>query len=267
MTQNIQDLHKGLLKIVCEVHRICEENNIKYFMMAGTMLGAVRHKGFIPWDDDIDIGMTYDNFQKFISVFSQMNHPWLTSNLPLEKSYRYYLKLYDKNTTLIESYEKDAPHGIFIDIFPIVYGGDSYAHAKIEFYCSSLVNAMITRKRYSLNETGIKNRLVGFVSKYISEDFLIKALLNRYNKLSRKRTKLYTILGSSMFADTFPVEVYENLQLYVFEDTKLYGVVEYDRYLSNIFGNYMELPEESKRVPKHIYYLDLNRSYLEYKGQ
>lgn len=264
MEVNIKELHTGLLKIVCEVHRICEENDIKYFMMAGTMLGAVRHKGFIPWDDDIDIGMTYDNFKKFIDVFQKMNHPWLTSNLPLEKSYRFYLKLYDKNTTFIESYEDKNVRGVFIDIFPIVYGGDSYAKAKMEFVYTRFINAMLTRKVYNLKESGLSFKIVKLISHCFTKDFLITVLLKRYEKLSKKKTKLYTIPGSSVFGDTFPVEVYDNTKLYDFEDTKLYGVVDYDIYLKSIFGNYMELPDESKRVPKHIYYLDLNQSYLDY---
>lgn len=267
MEVNIKDLHQGLLKVVCEVHRICVENDIKYFMMAGTMLGAVRHKGFIPWDDDIDIGMTYDNFQKFIDVFQKMNHPWLTSNLPLEKSYRFFLKLYDKNTTMQERSEDECSHGIFIDIFPIVYGGNSYSKVKLEFLYTRFINAMLTRKVYDLKESGFSFKFVKLFSRLFSKDFLISVLLNRYKKLSKKKTKLYTILGSSVFGDTFPVEVYDNTKLYDFENTQLYGVVDYDRYLSSVFGEYMKLPDVKHQVPKHIFYLDLNTPYSEYNRQ
>lgn len=267
MDKQIEELHSALLKIVKEVHRICVDNDIKYFMMAGTMLGAVRHKGFIPWDDDIDIGMTYDNFKRFIDVFQKMNHPWLTSNLPLNKSYRFYLKLYDKNTTMKEGFEKEDFHGVFIDIFPIVYGGNTFAKAKLEFYYTRFINAMLTRKVYELNESGMLFRVVKWLSRFFSKDYLISILLKRYDKLSRKKTKLYTILGSSVFGDTFPTEVYDNTRLYDFEDTQLYGVVDYDRYLRSIFGDYMQLPSENKRVPKHIFFLDLNKSYLDYQNE
>ena len=125
LENNKRNLQLKILEMVKYLDSFCKENKIEYFIAYGSCLGAVRHKGFIPWDDDFDIGMTLENYNKFIELCKtklDTNKYFLQT---LETEPNYYLsfaKLRDINTTLIEEKNKDIAitKGVYIDIFPIV---------------------------------------------------------------------------------------------------------------------------------------------------
>ena len=118
---DIETLHQHILQILLSVDRVCREHNIKYYCWAGTMLGAVRHKGFIPWDDDMDICMPRPDYDRFM----MHAHEWLPAPLEalcIETSPTYpggFGKIVDSSTTLIERAHSDYLAGIYIDVFPI----------------------------------------------------------------------------------------------------------------------------------------------------
>ena len=118
---DIETLHQHILQILLSVDRVCREHNIKYYCWAGTMLGAVRHKGFIPWDDDMDICMPRPDYDRFMLHA----HEWLPAPLEalcIETSPTYpggFGKIVDSSTTLIERAHSDYLAGIYIDVFPI----------------------------------------------------------------------------------------------------------------------------------------------------
>src|SRR5690554_5979187 len=115
-------VHKVQLEIANEVKRICEKNNIKYFMIAGTLLGAVRHRGFIPWDDDLDIGMLRNDYKRFIELAAkELNDTYYLETWYTSSGYGMpFAKIRKNDTRYIEKSSKDVKchPGIFIDIFP-----------------------------------------------------------------------------------------------------------------------------------------------------
>lgn len=146
----LNQLQLHLLEMMKAFHTICENNNFTYYILYGTLLGAVRHKGFIPWDDDIDVGMPREDYDKLMNLPIE-NFP---SNLMLmtkwygqEKGSFLYAKLVDIKTTLIESVEERQIGGVFIDIFPIDGGGNFKIIAFIKLLISRLL-VSITRLNY-----------------------------------------------------------------------------------------------------------------------
>lgn len=124
MAENhIKDLQRIELEMLLEVDRICKKYNIRYFLVAGTLLGAIRHKGFIPWDDDIDICMPVEEYRKFCKVAkTDLKKEYFLQNSDTDFSNRWFSKVRKNNTTCIEKgYEKSKIHqGIWIDIFPLI---------------------------------------------------------------------------------------------------------------------------------------------------
>lgn len=118
----LQKLHAEILRIMDEIHRVCTKNGLTYYLVGGTLLGAVRHQGFIPWDDDLDIAMPRADFDRFIHIAekelgSEFYLNWITTN---PKYWLFFPKICLRNTTFDEGViKKDIPMGIFIDIFPL----------------------------------------------------------------------------------------------------------------------------------------------------
>ena len=262
-TNELKSLHEELLKMIKEIHKICVEHDIKYTMLAGTMLGAIRHKGFIPWDDDIDLGMTYDNYKKFVEIMAHLNHPWLEIDYPLADKYCYYTKVYDKNTTFIELDHQNDIKGVFVDVFPIVNAGDSIREVNKRITLCSFCKALLSRKLSTISDTSFIDKSKSIISKFIPKRILYKGIISLYEKADSKKRKYSTVLFS-WNNDTMPSEMYDKVILYDFEDTQLLGVADYDRYLSDKFGDYMKLPPEEKRNPHHYKLLDLNTPYTQY---
>lgn len=261
---DLKEFHHRLCLLMNEIHKICIENDIKYTMMGGTLIGALRHKGFIPWDDDIDIGMTYDNYKRFIDVAFSLKHEWVEFDLAgvTENYYCPFVKAYDCRTTFMEG-NRDEPRGIFIDIFPLIYAGDSKLSAYISFKKHRFLQALLKRKAYHF-ETGVKRELLlSYLAKPFTATTLMKAINSQYKKLSKKRKAFSSDMDGGV-QGIVPTELFDNYLLYDFEEYKFMGMRDADRYLQLVFGNYMELPPIEKRVPQHIALLDLNVPYKDY---
>ena len=118
----MNELQKCQLEILKEFIRICKDNNLQYYLVGGTCLGAVRHKGFIPWDDDIDVAMPRDDYDKFITLQDQMKKPYFIQTYKSDKNYIYnFAKVRDSSTTFVENFFacSQMNHGVWIDVFPL----------------------------------------------------------------------------------------------------------------------------------------------------
>lgn len=263
MENDLHDLHQRLILLMNEVHRICMENNIQYTMMGGTLIGAMRHKGFIPWDDDFDIGMTYDNYQRFINVAFKLQHDWVEFYLAGRQDDFYcpFIKIYDKRTTLVQPERK--PRGIFIDLFPIVPAGNSMVTAKLQFFRHRVFMATLVRKQCDYKGFSVDSLLCK-IGKFISVSTLMNLIQKQYESLAKK----HRIYVSDMDGNTHgivPSRLFEHYSLYPFEDSYFMGITKADEYLRLDFGDYMKIPPKEKQVPHHIEYLNLNLPYCEYK--
>lgn len=282
LTRLIQILELEILK---EFQRICEENHLRYFAISGTCLGAIRHNGFIPWDDDIDVAMPFEDYVKFIEIAKNgLNSPYELFNPKDHRSCGFtFLKIHNSETTFVEKVREPYPDsyfGVFIDIMPI------FGLPKDEF-----------KKKKVLIETGIlirKSRISGIPfsdattwwqralwltswKSKLSNDFA--CYLNRLMEIGAEnsfdeaneilfawRTKKYDKFNTYRGAErTFDKSYFDGYLDMPFEDITIRVPKEYDLYLTKDFHDYMKLPPEEKRVTVHpTAIIDLHTSYKEY---
>lgn len=272
MNNNLSNLQNVILNIGKEIHDICINHNIQYMMQGGTFLGAIRHKGFIPWDDDMDFGMTWDNYKKFIEVLKQLYHPWLSYDIPSVENnsyFKYFIKVYDKRTTFLEWDKNEEARGVFVDIFPIAYGGNTWKETYKMWKKYQLKRALLDRKGYKLHKRfSLKDRSLRLISHVYSHESLVNWGYNFYEKANHNKFAIYSMAFEGTRKDIVKSNYYETpYKLYKFEDTEFFGVEDYDGFLTDIFHDYMTLPPNNQRIPHHYKFLDLNTPYEEYNNK
>lgn len=266
MDDQLEKLHQRLLVIMNEIHKICIENNINYSLAGGSLIGAIRHKGFIPWDDDMDVMMPYKDYVRFCNVVFKMDHEWLEFKVAgrTPNFYHTILKVYDKRTTLVQVHTQEA-FGVFIDVFPFVYVGNSPQKALFEYYFYRIFAAPLLRKTVKYEDKNrIKESIITVIGKILPAAFLIKCIDWNYNRLSKKRTKYSSDLDG-LRRGIVETELMEGFCLSKFENSYFYIFERADEYLKSNFGDYMSLPPANMRKPHLISYLNLNKPYKEYK--
>lgn len=241
-------------ELIAEVDRICRKCGIRYNMVGGTMLGAIRHKGPIPWDDDADIGFLRSEYEKFRKAcVTELNHDkYYMQDFRDTLGYRWgYGKLRRKNTEFVRLHQETMPYdqGIFIDLMPFDGVPDNPLERKIHFFlCFVFRKCLWSEVGKNIEE----NRLYRGVYRLLAS-IPEKKMKNEYSMFIRKsslnKTKLVRIL-------TFPTPKgcfgykrswYEDLTQYTFGNLSLPGAKDYDGYLTVKYGNYMELPSPEKR--------------------
>lgn len=259
---NIDLLHKVDLDIVKEVVKICDENSLKYYMLGGTMLGAIRHGGYIPWDDDIDLGMPRKDYEKFLSIAKDALPKTLkVVNYRTDPKYQYYItRILDTDTKVIEERigNDNKYTNASIDIFPI----DGTPNNKLlrEFYffrvlfhramMSLCYKDSIDRKR---NRGTAEKIMLWFLEKMPIEKFTtpykekekIDKLLSSQNVENSEY--IGNLMGAYRTKEIVPAKYYGQGTMYQFEDMQLRGLDMYDEYLTWTYGDYMKLPSEDKR--------------------
>ena len=262
-------LHEELLKMMKAFHEVCNKNHYKYYMLGGTCLGAVRHKGFIPWDDDMDVGMLRDDYERFCKEAERILPPYLELRFyKTEKNSPFhFIKLINKNTTLVERNFKNYTEGLYIDIFPLDGIRKYNVIRKFRFKWIRVLHALIMNHCYTKDNRETLKVCFEFFAKKIDlsllHHWLEKAMTREcaYNNSSY----LCNYLGAWGAREIIPAKVFGTPKLYQFEDSEFYGPVNADEYLKNLYGDYMQLPPENKRVCKHdYYYINLNKPYMEY---
>ena len=264
---DINKLRKIELDMLLEVDRISKLIGCKYFMLGGTLLGAVRHKGFIPWDDDIDIGMCREDYNLFINKAQRyLPDYYFLQNKHTDKEFILgFSKIRDSRTTFIETStsKMNINHGVFIDIFPIDYYNQR--ESKINTFKRVLINCSLL-SRFNIPTPSIKNRILNIIGRFIYHNsFRALQTLEKLNTavpISSKRTNYYGAWGTKEIVDS---NIFSSIKNYIFEGYNIPGPEDYDTYLKHIYGNYMELPPVEKRVSHHYTkYIDLDSSYVHY---
>lgn len=269
MENNKRNLQLKILEIVKYFDKFCKDNQIEYYIIYGSCIGAIRHQGFIPWDDDFDVGMTLENYNKFINLCKTKldNNKYFLQTLDTEPNYYLsFAKLRDITTTLIEEGNKDIPitYGVYIDIFPIV----GIPKGKI----ARNVQAINRAFALSANLNVINNKFLSNIFKIILKIFGKKNIIKYCTKQAIKYSCLTCENWCSIF-DGDGLDINSTTKTimgkptYVpFEDTMLPVPENYDTYLRHIYGDYMKIPtqEQIKQKEHTAYILDLNHSYKEY---
>ncbi len=258
--RNIQKMDFYVLK---EIKRVCEKNNIPYFLIGGTLIGAIRHKGFIPWDDDIDIAMLRPDFERFLEVCKTDLGQEFFLQTPLNESNcaDYGLARIRLNETkiIIESRKSAKLHeGFYVEVFPY----DKLPDNKIsQFFYGNwfpvLKRVYAIRKGYKPHPRTLYARVaVNFFNallKPVSTEKLKKKLDSYHLKYAQKNTKkLFLLSGAWGYKrESHPVERFAQFTTAEFEGETFTIPADYDGFLKEQYGNYMELPPPEKRVNHH----------------
>lgn len=264
---DIRDVQLVELEILLEFDRICRKHNLQYQLFAGTLLGAIRHKGFIPWDDDIDVCMLRKDYDKFIGVCNEeldLKKYFLQTCFSDPRSIVQFAKLRKNNTVFINNIDNDtATHtGIYIDIFPM----DNVKPDAI----SGGIQLLLFKFLYALTTSTIRERVLRahnkitvlirysmyMVMKIIPKLFVDKAIQKTLVMFSGDKTKYVSHLTNGITRERFNRYLRESSTFYdtvewEFEGCLLPVPANYHDVLTRNFGDYMTLPPEEERFPHH----------------
>ena len=274
MSENfdLKELQEKILEIVEYFDRLCNKNGITYYLMGGSALGAIRHLGFIPWDDDFDVFMDYENYTKFIKIIDDKLDKNLfyfqhedSNEWPL-----FFSKIRMNNTTFIEKNLKnrDMHHGIYIDIMCLNNTSKYMPIRYLQYFAARLLTAKALGKQNYTTEN-IPKRVILFFSKFFINDFIKVQLLKFIRSFNQKDTGMVGhFFGRAPFKKTsFDISYLGKPRYVEFENFQLPVPRYVERYLEVRFGNrYMEIPSEKEKMkyPTHAYIVDTNKSYEHY---
>ena len=242
------------LEMLEEVDRICKKCGIRYNIIAGTLLGAVRHGGYIPWDDDADVALLRQEYEKFRKACKTEldKSRFVFQDHRNTKGYRWgYGKLRRKNTLFLREYQEHMPYfqGVFIDIFPLDNVPDNYILRSIHNFECFCIRKVLWSEVGKLADKDPNKRLLYSLLSNIPVEKVFEAYHKLIKSSNRKSTKMVRIL-------TFPTpnkaygyyrKWYEHSADTVFEGKVFSGIRDFDEYLSFKFGDYMKLPPVEKR--------------------
>lgn len=243
------------------VHNFCEQNGLKYFLIAGTLIGAVRHKGFIPWDDDVDIEMPREDYDRFVREFNVANYKVVTHENT--KNYFYpYAKVFDTRTILDEKMRVKYDNGVGIDVFPIDSLSDNFEEdeknwKKIKFYRDIISAKLFWLKGMNPVKRCCARLIAAFFNgKKVAEK--ITRIASAYKGQKTQKSGV-AVWGYGRDKERFDSDVYSERILMDFEGHQLYCSKQYDKILTQVYGDYMTPPPVEKRSSTHhfeAYYLE-----------
>lgn len=268
----LRQLQYRLMEIALDIDTFCRRQGIKYYLASGSTLGAVRHKGFIPWDDDLDIFMTYENYRRFLelSVKELDNTKYFVQKENTSRWPMLYSKIRMNGTTYLEEYWRQSVsehNGIFIDVFCLNKAPDSHLMRRVQFFIAKVLVAKGLIDRGGYNTKDIRKKVVLLLARMVMHGFIKNAALKFVRKYEKKECQYVChLFGATNFRNAFFPANYLGYPRYVpFEGLEL-PVPQYaEKYLVTTFGDYMVLPKiEERNSSQHVEYIDLDLDYTEY---
>ena len=262
---NLNRIRDITLSMMDHIHEICVRNNIQYFLMFGTLIGAVRHNGFIPWDDDFDIAMKRNDYIKFCKAVEKEHHPYYKlCNRANTKNYYYGIARYADTrykyvSDLVDLQQADI--GVFIDIYPLDNFGNTPEEAKaIKDKITPITNEFIIY----MNRKSVQGKLRTLLRTPVHYYYRIKHGKNLnlridnliYKKICSITNEKDKQLGVIVWDATcwpYKKEWFEKTVQHDFEGHNYLIPAEYDEILKMVYGDYMKLPPKEKQVATHSY--------------
>ena len=250
---NSKEIKELMLNILLKFDKFCKDNDLKYYLHGGTLLGAIRHNGFIPWDDDIDVIMFRDDYNKMIEIFKKNQElDYLKfSSFEVDNSIYPFGKLYDSRT-FTECSDSPFHNGIWIDIFPLdnVDEKDTKIYKKVNRNRKLLLSKMIVRSNNNKLKYIIK-RIIKFCFFMIPSKLITKSMIKMSMKYSGIKTNYCANLSwcnAKRDSNIFSYNDYGNSMFHEFEGHVFPVPCNYDKILKQMYGNYLELPPIDKRT-------------------
>ena len=255
---NDDDSRRIMIGVLKAVHCFCIKNKLRYSLYAGSLIGAIRHNGFIPWDDDIDIVMPREDYYYFIKHFKEQYYSVITP-YSCKEYYLPWAKVYDNRTIKIEPVKLKSEYlfGVDIDVFPVDYV-DSFESFK-----------RVQKKKYRLNllrNKSLKSFIlfnpirhpINFLREFFSrvfyqgrQSYFSKRLDCCYQSFNKKQHNYYMVNSLFFNRPLFDISLFDDLEFHKFEDEEFLVFKRYDYFLTLMFGNYMELPPTEQRISHH----------------
>ncbi len=249
------------LDVLKQFHEICTQNGYRYSLAGGTLLGAVRHKGFIPWDDDIDVAMPRDDYNRFIDFCLENKTPFGIATSGNRTIKMLFSKIYAKNTVVKEeSTDKERNIGVWIDVFPLDGLGNNYDEAVKNFSKSRFDRELLIACNWSKYTRSKTHSIV--IEPVRLAFFILSRIVNPYKLISKIEKRYYhkkfddmlyagALLGSYRTREIMETKVLCQLVDLEFEGYMFKGFKNYEKYLSNLYGDYMKLPPKEKQISHH----------------
>lgn len=277
MGNTLRELQLCELSILKKIQQICEKYHLVFYLSSGTLLGAVRHQGFIPWDDDIDIEMPYEDLLRFNQVApAELGDGYFVeNNLSASDFSHLYTKVRKNGTTALSKYERGLPghHGVWVDIFPIIDLGGK-ADYILKKSCVRVCNFLVMDDRkFQITKDWLREQGGALLFAAVSiarhlpirtrrriQQWLSKIVFRKKKNPPRKAHVWNSITY------VHPAKVFDGApKLLPFEDAQFPCPPMYEEYLTNAYGDYMKLPPEEKRNGNHgDVIIDLAHSWEQY---
>lgn len=250
----LDELKSIQLDLLQKTVDFCESNGLRCFMCGGTLIGAIRHKGYIPWDDDIDIAMPRQDYDRFVKTFNQPENYYQVVNLETNPKYEYcFAKVFDNRTVLKELYYPGNTFGVYIDLFPADGVKDIAQIRKI-----MVLRKILNSKRANYYHRTIPKMIINTFAKIL----LLLVSARKIARLMDHEARKYAFgslpsaglianpigIGEMVDKSVFDSDVYME-----FEGRQYRAPIGYDKWLRSIYGDYMQLPPEEYRVSHHTF--------------
>ena len=272
MSYTLRELQLCELEVLKSIKSVCDKHQIRYYLSSGTLLGAVRHQGFIPWDDDIDVEMPYPDYLRFLEVAqAELGEDFFLQNYDTDPYYYFaYSRVRKNGTTMMREWEKDIPshYGVWVDIFPMAYVGGTLDYRIKRLLLSCRTFLRMHEDLFSLSQEWLVSQSSAFmvmlvkVARSLPESARYKICKAIEKYIFRSREKAYLSNVWVNITRRIPKESFEPATELLFEGERFSAPKDYDTYLRIAYGDYMTPPPEDKRSGGHgDLHVDLHHSW------